>query len=823
MVFARKTLTMPVGTVATTRVAPRSVKIARDGYDVPSARLVPANRRGRRSRLSRVVPRAGRRGEQTTTTTTPTSPARRLAPFVSTPRRLSGEPPTFAEQLSTLLDENRVGERGSAALLVVVAVLYGSAVPVVFDPLAAAAWRDTPGLHTVVRSLVAALLLLPVVFLRDAADDPRGRVPDADPRRVARWGVEFGCLVWGATYCQWRHDAPVAPESFFLALALGPVLSIGTRTLGPGGVPLLSAATARGDGRTRRATRPGTFGKPRAAAAAAAAARENRALLAGLITQEGVALVGILVLAVDPDSALEFEPWGIAAAVLFTWGIVRSEVLTARESLTAKARVAAIQTGTAAALAAIWAATELSSLTAEGGSAAAEATARALPLGELTYLGVLTAVVSVLEPVAVNKHTRGYAMLAFGLIPVTGAAWQWLAGGTGASLANGVGRLSWGEAIGFAVTAPPFLLFWLQRLAGEDAEDARKSSGTATRRRVGFERVFDRLLGREDEPRATAEGVRASVVGNLLKNPWWAVKAGTKGQAAGTAAKAATGNLGKVAAGQAGKSAVTGAAGKAAALSGAVAQIPTLGVEGEAASGVVDAVASLIGDGGASATSAAGAGKAAGGGTAAAGKAASAAAAAGGESGGDGRGAQSGRGGCGGERGRVRGVFHPAGLRPRELRRDSSRRGSHGGRRRERRGGGGGRRRRSRVRRRRGRNLEPRRRRTERHRVRSVGRRRGLGLLLQRRRRRGAIGRTMRSDGANDEERWGERFANTPGVLDAILFSRAMNTFRFTTGCSPSARRLRRIPRRIRPRRRRPSRWRRRTPRACLASRPRRR
>ena len=392
------------------------------------------------------------------------------------PRRLSGEPPTFAEQLSTLLDENRVGERGSAALLVVVAVLYGSAVPVVFDPLAAAAWRDTPGLHTVVRSLVAALLLLPVVFLRDAADDPRGRVPDADPRRVARWGVEFGCLVWGATYGQWRHDAPVAPESFFLALALGPVLSIGTRTLGPGGVPLLSAATARGDGRTRRATRPGTFGKPRAAADAAAAARENRALLAGLITQEGVALVGILVLAVDPDSALEFEPWGIAAAVLFTWGIVRSEVLTARESLTAKARVAAIQTGTAAALAAIWAATELSSLTAEGGSAAAEATARALPLGELTYLGVLTAVVSVLEPVAVNKHTRGYAMLAFGLIPVTGAAWQWLAGGTGASLANGVGRLSWGEAIGFAVTAPPFLLFWLQRRGR--SEDAGRMPGS---------------------------------------------------------------------------------------------------------------------------------------------------------------------------------------------------------------------------------------------------------------------------------------------------------------------------------------------------------
>ena len=646
MVFARSTLTMPAGTVATTRVAPRSVAPrsvarARDESGVPSARLVPATRRGRPARPSRVVPRAGRRGEQTSSgrvaaPASPASPARRLAPFIPPPRRRPDEPLTFAEQLTALLDENRVGERGSAALLVVVAVLYGSAVPVIFDPLAAAAWRDTPGLHTVVRSLVAALLLLPVVFLRDAADDPRGRAPDADPRRVARWGLEFGCIVWGATYCQWRHAAPIAPESFFLALALGPVLSIGTRTLGPGGVPLLSAAAARGDRRPRPSTATRWFGKSRAAAAAdAAAAREDRALLAGLITQEGVALVGILVLAVDPDSALEFEPWGIAAAVLFTWGIVRSEVLTAREGLTAKARVAAIQTGTTAALAAIWAAAELSSLTTEGGSAAAEATARALPLGELTYLGVLTAVVSVLEPVAVNKYTQGYAMLAFGLIPVTGAAWQWLAGGTGASLANGVGRLSWGEAIGFAVTAPPFLLFVLQRQAAEDSADV--SAATPPRvvaedgEFIGLERVVDRLLGREDEPRATAEGVRASVIGNLLKNPWWAVKAGTKGQAAGTAAKAATGNLGKVAAGKAGESAITGAAGKAAALSGAAAQLPTFGVEGEAASGVVDAVASLLGDGGASATSVgtAGAGKAAGGGTVAAGKAAAASAAAG--------------------------------------------------------------------------------------------------------------------------------------------------------------------------------------------------
>ena len=639
VVFARSTLTMPAGTVATTRVAPRSVASARDESGVPSARLVPATRRGRPGRPSRVVPRAGRRGEQTASgrvsaPTSTISPARRLAPFIPPPRRRPDEPLTLAEQLAALLDENRVGERGSAALLVVVAVLYGSAVPVIFDPLAAAAWRDTPGLHTVVRSLVAALLLLPVVFLRDAADDPRGRAPDADPRRVARWGLEFGCIVWGATYCQWRHAAPIAPESFFLALALGPVLSIGTRTLGPDGVPLLSAAAARGDRRTRPSSPTRWFGKSRAAAAAdAAAAREDRALLAGLITQEGVALVGILVLAVDPDSALEFEPWGIAAAVLFTWGIVRSEVLTAREGLTAKARVAAIQTGTTAALAAIWAAAELSSLAADGGSAAAEATARALPLGELTYLGVLTAVVSVLEPVAVNKYTRGYAMLAFGLIPVTGAAWQWLAGGTGASLANGVGRLSWGEAIGFAVTAPPFLLFLLQRLAAEDSANNVSAPRVVAEDGgfIGLERVFDRLLGREDEPRATAEGVRASVIGNLLKNPWWAVKAGTKGQAAGTAAKAATGNLGKVAAGNAGKSAITGAAGKAAALSGAAAQLPTFGVEGEAASGVVDAVASLLGDGGASATSVgtAGAGKAAGGGTVAAGKAAAASAAAG--------------------------------------------------------------------------------------------------------------------------------------------------------------------------------------------------
>ena len=152
---------------------------------------------------------------------------------------------------------------------------------------------------------------------------------------------------------------------------------------------------------------------------------------------------------------------------------------------------------------------------------------------------------------------------------------------------------------------------------GRRLEDASASNGSSIDSSVAR---TNRAPPRRGSRERRWEPSEESVVGGESRD---------EGQAAGTAAKAATGNLGKVAAGQAGKSAATGAAGKAAALSGAVAQIPTLGVEGEAASGVVDAVASLIGDGGASATSAAGAGKAAGGGTAAAGKAASAAAAGG--------------------------------------------------------------------------------------------------------------------------------------------------------------------------------------------------
>ena len=171
-------------------------------------------------------------------------------------------------------------------------MLYGSAVPVIFDPGAAEAWTATPGLHTAVRSLVAALLLLPVVLLRDAGEKntPGGggpgpfaafkppaferskSTPNEDPRRVARWGLEFGSLVFGATYCQWRHAGFVAPESFFLALAAGPLLDVGSRTLGPGGVPLLE--------------------RRREASAHAQRANASSSYLA-FATQETVALVGL--------------------------------------------------------------------------------------------------------------------------------------------------------------------------------------------------------------------------------------------------------------------------------------------------------------------------------------------------------------------------------------------------------------------------------------------------------------------------------------------------------------------------------------------------
>ena len=73
----------------------------------------------------------------------------------------------------------------------------------------------------------------------------------------------------------------------------------------------------------------------------------------------GVAILGMLVLVSDQDTDVLFEPWGVAAAVLVTSLIVRSEVLVARESLTAKARIAAVQTATTATLAAAWAASDV--------------------------------------------------------------------------------------------------------------------------------------------------------------------------------------------------------------------------------------------------------------------------------------------------------------------------------------------------------------------------------------------------------------------------------------------------------------------------------
>ena len=551
--------------------------------------------------------------------------------------------PARLTSLLSLLDEDAVGERGSFALLLLVAVLYGSAVPVIFDPGAAEAWTATPGLHTAVRSLVAALLLLPVVLLRDAGEKntPGGggpgpfaafkppafarskSTPNEDPRRVARWGLEFGSLVFGATYCQWRHAGFVAPESFFLALAAGPLLDVGSRTLGPGGVPLLE--------------------RRREASAHAQRANAKSSYLA-FATQETVALVGLTALALDPNQTLTFEPWGCAAALLFTWLIVRSEVLVASEGLTAKARVAAVQTGTVAALALVWAAAELDAdprfIAAEGEgfgrpSALVSAVA-ALPLGPLTYLGILQAAVGVLEPAAVNRFTRGYATLAFALVPVAGAAWQGLAGGAGASLANGVGRLSWGEAIGFAVTAPPVVLFLAQAFADDrrrrretnpfmggekrlywapevlkrgntgtnddDAPGSRVGVVRGTGRFIGFRRVIDRVRGKEDRSRATAEGVFGSVVGNLLKNPAWAVKAQAKGSSAakgasGLAAKSAAGKSATkstlVAAGKAGKGAAAGKVG-----GGAVSSAAALGAGASDTGAGLDALAGLFGDGG---------------------------------------------------------------------------------------------------------------------------------------------------------------------------------------------------------------------------------
>ena len=124
--------------------------------------------------------------------------------------------------------------------------------------------------------------------------------------------------------------------------------------------------------------------------------------------------------------------------------------------------------------------------TAPAATAAAAAAAAAadifhtLPLGQLTYLGVLTGVVIMCELVAVNRYTQGYALLAFGLIPITGAGWEWLAGGDGVSLAYGVGQLSWGEAIGLAALVPPVLLFALTRLRLQGGRKANSNDSGCT-------------------------------------------------------------------------------------------------------------------------------------------------------------------------------------------------------------------------------------------------------------------------------------------------------------------------------------------------------
>jgi hypothetical protein len=92
----------------------------------------------------------------------------------------------------------------------------------------------------------------------------------------------------------------------------------------------------------------------------------------------------------------------------------------------ATAAAATSSTTAAAATAATTAAidTTSSSVPVEATVAAAAAVAgdlfHSLPLGQLTYLGVLTGVVSACELVAINRYTQGYAVLAFGLIPITG-------------------------------------------------------------------------------------------------------------------------------------------------------------------------------------------------------------------------------------------------------------------------------------------------------------------------------------------------------------------------------------------------------------------
>ena len=216
--------------------------------------------------------------------------------------------------------------------------------------------RDTPGLHTLVRSLVAAALFIPTVFLPV-------HTGDSDQSRLRRWGTEFGVIVFLATFCQWRHAGNVAPESFLTAVALGPVLAVASRAMGAAS-PLAAAATQQQQEQGQ--------------------AERNK--FVPQVTQVAIALGGLLALNFDPDSELIFEPWGTAAAVLFTWGIVRSEVLVAREDAANKARIAAIQTAATASLAAVWAGSELPAISSPDFAQSVWEALAALPLGHLTYL-----------------------------------------------------------------------------------------------------------------------------------------------------------------------------------------------------------------------------------------------------------------------------------------------------------------------------------------------------------------------------------------------------------------------------------------------------
>ena len=286
------------------------------------------------------------------------------------------------------------------------------------------------------------------------------------------------------------------------------------------------------------------------AGAGAGAGANNQIGGVATATQVSVALFGLLFLSSGGGggggggdegafsvAGLNFEPWGTAAAVLFTWGIVRSEVLVAKEGLAAKARIAAVQTSATALLAATWAAgdvlalTTASSASGGGGGGGGDAVIpnatttiveifQGLPLGQLTYLGVLTGVVSTCELVAVNRFTQGYAVLAFGFIPITGAAWQRLAGGDGANLAYGIGQLSWGEVIALVTAIPPTLLFALTRLRGSTREEPAAADGGGGKRggsgagewlARGVKRAVARVLGREEE-----EAKAASVDGVMV-------------------------------------------------------------------------------------------------------------------------------------------------------------------------------------------------------------------------------------------------------------------------------------------------------------------